>query len=403
MGAGAAALPAHARSPSLAPGEPLPVGRARRRDAPDGGPPARRRSRPVRALLRRPRARGLPAPRGCAARARQAALATRTSAQLIIERELGDLIRALRRAPGASPSATRSATASRSIPAGSRSSISKPALADAVDAGVGAAAPAAPVGRVHGRQPGLRASRRVLHGVARVGIDVERLRRYAFISERGLTLYEPGVAALEGFLRRGASCSPGASTSIAPCARSTSTSARCSSRAIEALFGDDSPADRLADYVDLDEYALLHQAARWARGEDVRADGERGAAGAVACRAPSPMAGAAILLRRPGWRAEAEMRASYEAGAEPTAEIARLGTEEPGQVAIDLAVVDARPASDAPARDRGPGRPRDSARGGAVAGARLRAHRAALPARVARGRPRRAVCPATRAFDRTVP
>ena len=41
---------------------------------------------------------------------------------------------------------------------------------------------------------------------------------------------------------------------------------------IRAIFGDGSPADRLAAYADLDEYALLHQAARWARGVDVVAD-----------------------------------------------------------------------------------------------------------------------------------
>jgi len=50
-----------------------------------------------------------------------------------------------------------------------------------------------------------------------------------------------------------------------------------------------------------------------------------------------------ILLRRPGWRAEAEFRASYEPDAEPTAQIASLGRAEPGRVAIDLAIVDARP------------------------------------------------------------
>ena len=50
-----------------------------------------------------------------------------------------------------------------------------------------------------------------------------------------------------------------------------------------------------------------------------------------------------ILLRRPGWRAEAEIRAAYEPGAEPEAEIASLGSAEPGRVAIDLAIVDARP------------------------------------------------------------
>ena len=52
----------------------------------------------------------------------------------------------------------------------------------------------------------------------------------------------------------------------------------------------------------------------------------------------------AILLRRPTWRAEAEIRAEYEADARPAALIASLGTAEPGRVAIDLAEVDARPA-----------------------------------------------------------
>ena len=33
-----------------------------------------------------------------------------------------------------------------------------------------------------------------------VGIDVERLRRYAYVGERGLTLFESGIPALEGFL-----------------------------------------------------------------------------------------------------------------------------------------------------------------------------------------------------------
>ena len=39
-----------------------------------------------------------------------------------------------------------------------------------------------------------------LTGVAVGPVDVERLRRYAFISERGLTLFEPGLPALEMFL-----------------------------------------------------------------------------------------------------------------------------------------------------------------------------------------------------------
>jgi hypothetical protein len=37
------------------------------------------------------------------------------------------------------------------------------------------------------------------------------------------------------------------------------------------------------------------------------------------------------------------MRASYEAGGEPTDAIAALGDAEPGAVTIDLAIVDARP------------------------------------------------------------
>ena len=40
---------------------------------------------------------------------------------------------------------------------------------------------------------------------------------------------------------------------------------------IRAVFGDGSPAERLAAFADLDEYALLHQAALWARGEHLSA------------------------------------------------------------------------------------------------------------------------------------
>ena len=58
----------------------------------------------------------------------------------------------------------------------------------------------------------------------------------------------------------------------------------------------------------------------------------------------------AILLRQPRWRAESEVRVEYEADRPPTDAIASLGVAEPGRVAIDLAVVDARPA-DATATD----------------------------------------------------
>jgi hypothetical protein len=132
---------------------------------------------------------------------------------------------------------------------------------------------------------------------------------------------------------------------------------------IRAIFGDRSPVERLAAYADLDEYALLHQAARWARGEDVGEPGSPSETGrpsesgrpseprvARIPRLPREMADAwrAILLRRPNWRSETEIRAEYEAGAEPTTLIAGLGEAIPGQVAIDLAVVDARPADVAP-------------------------------------------------------
>ena len=102
--------------------------------------------------------------------------------------------------------------------------------------------------------------------------------------------------------------------------------------AIEALFGDDSPADRLADYVDLDEYALLHQAARWARGEDVATDGAAAAPGSGRVSRAVADGWRGILLRRPGWRAEAEMRASYEAGrrAHVGDRAARFGRAGPG-------------------------------------------------------------------------
>jgi hypothetical protein len=176
----------------------------------------------------------------------------------------------------------------------------------------------------------------------RVGIDVERLRRYAFISERGLTLYEPGVQALEGFLN--ARLLLHQAVYFHRTVRAIDLDlAEVFQPAIAALFGDDSPASRLADYVDLDEYALLHQAARWARGEDVVADdaGARPGSGRVTRAVADGWRG--ILLRRPGWRAEAEMRASYEAGHEPREQIGQLGETEPGRVTIDLATVDARP------------------------------------------------------------
>ena len=113
---------------------------------------------------------------------------------------------------------------------------------------------------------------------------------------------------------------------------------------IEAIFGDGSPADDLGHYADLDEYALLHQAALWARGEALS---DRPAPGDGTVTSEVGRAWSAILLRRPRWRAEAELRLNYEAGERAATQAetrAELGPEEPGRVAVDLAEIDARPA-----------------------------------------------------------
>jgi uncharacterized protein len=260
--------------------------------------------------------------------------------QLIIERELGPLLRGLRRAPGAVAERDGFATGESIDPAWVSFLVSKPALVDA-----------AMPRWVRWLQPLLSGVFTVdnldyvrrdayLTGVAIGPVDVERLRRYTFVSERGLTLFEPGLPALEMFL----------------------TSRRFiyqqvyfhrTVRAIDldlgevfgpsilAIFGEGSPGDRLAAYADLDEYGLLHQAARWARGEAVA---DRPAAGDWTVTQDIAAGWQAILLRKPTWRSEAEIRAEYEAGQRPEALIASLGAAEPGRVAIDLAEVDARPA-----------------------------------------------------------
>jgi hypothetical protein len=262
--------------------------------------------------------------------------------QLIIERELGELIRALRRAPGATPERDAFAEGESIDPRWVSFLVSKPALVDA-------SMPA----WVRLLQPLLSGvftvdnldyvRRDAFFTGVRVGIDVERLRRYAFISERGLTIYEPGVAALEGFL--GARLLLHQAVYFHRTVRAIDLDlGEVFQPAIEALFGDDSPAERLSDYVDLDEYALLHQAARWARGQDVLGPGAAAAPGSGQVSRAVADGWRGILLRRPGWRAEAEFRASYEPGGEPTGEIEGLGAAEPGRVAIDLATVDARPS-----------------------------------------------------------
>jgi len=263
--------------------------------------------------------------------------------QLIIEHELGDIIGALRRAPGAVPERDALADHERIDPRAIAFLVSKPALDD----------PTMPRW-VRWLQPllsgvftvdNLDYVRRdaLMTGVSAGPVDVERMRRYAFMSERGLTLFESGVGALEMFLTtrlflyqnvyfhrtvRAIDLDLGAV--FAP--------------SIRAMFGDGSPADRLAAFADLDEYALLHQAARWARGQDVSADTEvRAGSGRVTPAIAA--AWRAILLRRPRWHLEKEIRAEYEPDAYPDAAIATLGAGGEARVAIDLSIVDARPAA----------------------------------------------------------
>jgi HD superfamily phosphohydrolase len=265
--------------------------------------------------------------------------------QVIVERELGRLIAALRRAPGSVAVRDAFENGESIDPRWVSFIVSKPALADAE------------MPRwVRWLQPLLSGVFTVdnldyvrrdayMTGVA-VDVDVERLRRYTFIGERGLTLYEPGLGALEMFLT--ARLFMYQQVYFHRTVRAIDLDlAGVFEPSIRAIFGDGSPVDRLASYADLDEYALIHQAARWARGEAVSGSPSDGD-GTVSTDVADGWR--AILLRQPSWRSEAEVRAEYEAGARPDELIASLGAADPGGVAIDLAVVDARPA-DATATD----------------------------------------------------
>jgi hypothetical protein len=271
------------------------------------------------------------------------------SARIITE-ELGPLLRGLRRAPGAVAERDALADGESIHPGWVAFLIAKPALVDpGMPRWVRWLAPLlSGVFTVDNLDYVRRDA--YLTGVAAGPIDVERLRRYAFIGSDGLTLFEPGLGALEMFLT--ARRFMYQQVYFHRTVRAIDLDlADVFGPSVRAIFGEGSPADRLAAYADLDEYALLHQAARWARGVDIT--DVDGPAVPGDGRVPREIADRwrAILLRRPTWRAEAEIRAEYEAGDRPDALIATLGEPEPGHVTIDLATVDARPA-EAGAADR---------------------------------------------------
>jgi len=280
--------------------------------------------------------------------------------QLIITRELGRPIAGLRRAPGGDPGRDGFAPGEAIDPAWVAFLVAKPPLADpAMPRWVRWLAPLlSGVFTVDNLDYVRRDA--YLCGVSSGPVDAERLRRYAFIGEGGLTLYEPGLGALEMFLT--ARLFMYQQVYFHRTVRAIDLDlAEVFGPSIAAIFGERSPAEDLRGYADLDEYALLHQAARWSRGEDVAlvtAPGDGRVTPAVAGLWRR------ILLRRPRWRTEAEIRVTFEEGEWPEAAVAELGQPEAGRVAIDLAVVNARPCEPAldaglavAGRDGRPGRP----------------------------------------------
>lgn len=263
--------------------------------------------------------------------------------QRIIEDELGPLIRGLRRAPGSVPERDAFADAESIDPAWVAFLIAKPALTDpSMPRWIRWLAPLlSGVFTVDNLDYVRRDA--YLTGVAAGPVDVERLRRYSFISDRGLTLFEPGLGALEMFLsaRRFLYQQVYFHRTVRAIDLDL---ADVFGPSIRAIFGSGSPAEQLAAFADLDEYVVIHQAARWARGEDVVAAGSTPAAGDGRVTRDVADAWRAILLRQPTWRSEMEVRAEYAEDDYPAGLVATLGSRVGGELEIDLAIVDALPA-----------------------------------------------------------
>ena len=245
--------------------------------------------------------------------------------QLIIERELGDLIRALRRAPGAS-----GAHAPLRAGRGDRPALGLVPRLEARARRI----PRCPAGFAI-LQPLLSGVFTVdnldyvrrdayLTGVAIGPVDAERLRRYSFIGPRGLTLYEPGLGALEMFLT--ARLFMYQQVYFHRTVRAIDLDlAEVFEASIGAIFGTASPAIRWRATPTSTNTRCCTRRRCWSRGRRSRSDRVPGD-GRVT---PAVAEGwRAILLRRPRWRAEAEVRLEYEdLDAAPRAE--RRGLGEP--------------------------------------------------------------------------
>ena len=264
--------------------------------------------------------------------------------QAIVERELAPVIRGLRRAPAPEPERGAFEPGESVDPRWISFLIAKPPAPDA----------SMPLW-VRWLQPlfsgvftvdNLDYVRRdaYMTGVATGPVDAERLRRYSFISERGLALYEPGLGALQMFLTSRLFMYD--TVYFHRTVRAIDLDlAEVFAPSIAAIFGERDPLEALDAYVALDEYALLHQAARWARGE-LLDDAAPPGSGHVPRRIGELWRG--ILLRRPTWRAVREFRRHVQgetAGSRQELEQAlREGPEETdGRRRLDLAEADGRP------------------------------------------------------------